>query len=139
MASDSKLAILRRVPLFEHLGHRELERIGQLAEEVQVGLDKHLTEQGHMGDEFFVVASGHLTVLDNGKPIRQLHPGDFFGEIALLQGHIRTATVRADGIAELLVIGHREFLALMDEFPTVREAVATAAAERSRPPEADAS
>jgi CRP-like cAMP-binding protein len=138
MANDSKIAILKRVPLFEKLGNRELERIGQLAEEVQVGLDKHLTEQGHMGDEFFVVASGHLTVLEDGKPIHQLHPGDFFGEIALLEGHIRTATVRSDGIAELLVIGHREFLSLMDEFPTVREAVATTAAKRRGQPEADA-
>jgi CRP/FNR family cyclic AMP-dependent transcriptional regulator len=138
MAQDSKLAILRRVPLFERLGNRELERIGQLAEEVEVGLDQHLTEQGHLGDEFFVVASGHLTVLEDGRPVAQLHPGDYFGEIALLENHVRTATVRADGIAELLVIGHPEFLALMDEFPTVREAIAATAAERRGQPEPDA-
>ena len=138
MAQDSKLAILRRVPLFERLGNRELERIGQLAEEVEVGLDQHLTEQGHLGDEFFVVASGHLTVLEDGRPVAQLHPGDYFGEIALLENHVRTATVRADGIAELLVIGHPEFLALIDEFPTVREAIAATAAERRGQPEPDA-
>jgi CRP-like cAMP-binding protein len=137
MAQDTKTAILRRVPLFEKLGNRELERIGQLAEEVQVGLDQHLTEQGHMGDEFFVVASGHLTVLEDGKPVRQLHPGDFFGELALLEGHIRTATVRADGIAELLVIGHPEFLSLMDEFPSVRAAIEATAAERRGQSETD--
>lgn len=131
MARDEKLDHLRRVPLFSRLGGHELERLGQLADQVQVGLDDHVTEQGHLGHDFFVVVSGHLTVLDGRTPIAQLHPGDFFGEIALLEGHVRTATVRADGIAELLVIGHSEFHSLMDEFPTIREAVETAAAERS--------
>lgn len=138
MAQDSKMEVLRRVPLFAKLGHRELERIEQLAEQVQVGLDQHLTEQGRLGDEFFVVASGHLTVLEDGKPVRQLHPGDFFGELALLGEHVRTATVRADGIAELLAIGHPQFLALIDEFPTVREAIEATAAERRGGPQADA-
>ena len=138
MAQDSKIAILRRVPLFERLGNRELERIAQLAEQVQVGLDQHLTEQGHMGDEFFVVTSGHLTVLEDGRPVRQLHPGDYFGEIALLEDHVRTATVRADGIAELLVLGHPEFLTLTEEFPAIREAISSTAAERRGEPEADA-
>lgn len=139
MAQDTKIDVLRRVPLFAKLGNRELERIAQLAEQIQVGLDQHLTEQGRLGDEFFVVAAGHLTVLEDGKPVRQLHPGDFFGEIALLEGHVRTATVRADGIAELLAIGHPQFLSLMDEFPTVREAIEATAAERRGVPEADAS
>jgi CRP-like cAMP-binding protein len=130
MAQDEKLERLRRVPLFARLGHRELERLGQLMDQIQVGLDERLTEQGRLGEEFFVVLSGHLTVLDGNRQIAQLHPGDFFGEIALLEDHVRTATVRADGIAELLVIGHREFLALMDEFPAIREAVEAAAAER---------
>lgn len=137
MSRDEKLDHLRRVPLFSRLGSREIERLGQLADQVQVGLDQHVTEQGHLGQEFFVVLSGHLTVLEGTRPVAQLHPGDFFGELALLEGHVRTATVRADGIAELLVIGHSEFLALMDEFPTIRTAVEAAAAERRPTPEAD--
>jgi CRP-like cAMP-binding protein len=71
-------------------------------------------------------------VLDGRTPIAQLHPGDFFGEIALVESVPRTATVRAEGIARLLVIGHREFHALMDEFPAVRAAVLDALAERLR-------
>jgi CRP-like cAMP-binding protein len=130
MARDTKIALLRQVPLFAHLGNRELERLGQLADHIQVGLDEHLTEQGHLGQEFFVVLAGHLTVLEDRRPVAQLHPGDFFGEIALLEGHVRTATVRADGIAELMVFGHAEFLSLMDEFPTIRAAVEAAADQR---------
>lgn len=132
MARDEKLDHLKKVPLFSRMGRRELERLGQLADEVEVGLDDVLAEQGTIGHEFFVVLDGRLTVLDGRRPINQLGPGDFFGEIALLDGHRRTATVRADGITRLLVIGHREFHALMDEFPSVRTAVLEALAERLR-------
>ncbi len=132
MARDEKIQRLKQVPLFARMGSRELERLAALADEVEVGLDQHLTEQGELAHEFFVVLDGRLTVLDGRRPINQLGPGDFFGEIALLDGHRRTATVRADGISRLLVIGHREFHALMDEFPSVRAAVLAALAERIR-------
>jgi CRP-like cAMP-binding protein len=132
MAQDEKLEHLRRVPLFARMGNRELERLGQLSDEVEVGLDSRLTEQGETGHEFFVVLEGRLMVLDGHRPIATLGPGDFFGEIALVESVPRTATVRAEGLARLLVIGHREFHALMDEFPEVRSAVMDALAERVR-------
>jgi CRP-like cAMP-binding protein len=114
------------------MNRRQLERLGQLADEVEVGLDKVLAEQGRIGHEFFLVLDGHVTVLDGNRPIAKLDPGDFFGEIALLDGRPRTATVRADGICRLLVLGHSEFHALMDEFPEVREVVLAAVADRLR-------
>lgn len=132
MARDEKIEHLRRVPLFARLGRRELERLGQLADEVEVGLDKVLAEKGRVGHEFFIVLDGRVTVMDNRRPIAHLGPGDFFGEIALLDARPRTATVRADGITRLLVVGHREFHALMDEFPQVRTAVLEALADRLR-------
>ena len=132
MARDEKLDHLKTVPLFARLGRHELERLGQLADEVEVGLDRVLAQQGETGHEFFFVLDGRLMVLDGQRPIATMGPGDFFGEIALLDGRQRTATVRAEGITRLLVIGHREFHALMDEFPTVRTAVLEAVAERLR-------
>jgi CRP-like cAMP-binding protein len=137
MARDEKLDLLSRVPLFARMGRKELERLGQLADEVEVGLDRVLAEQGEIGHEFFIVLDGRLMVLDGNRPIATLGPGDFFGEIALLDGRPRTATVRAEGITRLLVVGHREFHALMDEFPSVRTAVLEAVAERLRRVEAD--
>jgi len=132
VAHDEKLDHLKRVPLFSRMGSRELQRLGQLADEVEVGMDKVLTEQGRVGHEFFIILDGRLTVLEGDRPIRQLGPGDFFGEIALLDGRPRTATVRADGLTRLLVVGHREFHALMDEFASVRIAVFEALGERLR-------
>jgi len=132
VARDEKLEHLKRVPLFSRLSQRQLERLGQLTDEIEVGLDEVLAEQGRVGHEFFVVLDGHVSVLDGRNQIAQLHRGDFFGEIALLDGRPRTATVRADGITRLLVVGHREFNALMDEFPGVRQAVLAELAERLR-------
>jgi CRP/FNR family cyclic AMP-dependent transcriptional regulator len=137
MARDEKLDLLSRVPLFARMGKHELERLGQLTDEVDVGLDRVLAEQGEIGHEFFIVLDGRLMVLDGKTPIATLGPGDFFGEIALLDGRPRTATVRAEGITRLLVVAHREFHALMDEFPSVRTAVLEAVAERLRRAEAD--
>lgn len=132
MARDEKLDLLATVPLFARLGRKELGRLGQLADEVEVGLDRVLTEQGETGHEFFIVLDGRLMVLEGRTPIATLGPGDFFGEIALLDGRPRTATVRSEGITRLLVVGHREFHALMDEFPSVRTAVLEAVADRLR-------
>ena len=132
MARDEKLEHLRKVPLFARMNQRQLERLGQLADEIEVGLDEVLAEQGTVGHEFFIVLDGHLMVLDGRTPVAQLHPGDFFGEIALLDGRPRTATVRAEGITRLLVVGHREFHALMDEFPELRTTVLAELAARLR-------
>lgn len=132
MARDEKLEHLKKVPLFARMSQRQLERLGQLADEIEVGLDEVLAEQGRVGHEFFIVLDGHLMVLDGRRPIAQLHRGDFFGEIALLDGRPRTATVRAEGITRLLVVGHREFHALMDEFPELRKTVLEELAARLR-------
>lgn len=132
MARDEKLEHLKAVPLFQRLGQRELERLGQLTDEVEVGLGDILARQGATGHEFFIVMDGHVTVLEGDKPKAHLGQGDFFGEIALLEERPRTATVRADGITRLLVLAHREFHALMDEFPEIRRAVLAALADRVR-------
>lgn len=132
MARDEKLEHLKAVPLFASLGRRELERLGQLTDEIEVGLDEVLARQGETGQEFFIVLDGHVAVLDGKEPIVHLGPGNFFGEIALVDGRPRTATVRAEGLTRLLVLGHREFHALMDEFPETRRAVMIALADRVR-------
>jgi CRP/FNR family transcriptional regulator, cyclic AMP receptor protein len=132
MAQDEKLEHLKRVPLFAKFGTHELERLGQLADEVEVGLDTVLAKQGATGHEFFIVLEGRVMVLDGNTPVATLGPGEFFGEIALIESVPRIASVRAEGIVRLLVLGHREFHALMDEFPSVRTAVLDAVAERLR-------
>jgi putative iron-dependent peroxidase len=132
MATDERHALLRRVPLFRGLGRREIERLGELADEIDVPDGQILTRQGESGHEFFVVLSGHVMVTRDEQQMARLGPGDFLGEIALIDGRPRTATATASGPARLLVLNHREFDSLLDEFPTISRQVVRALVDRIR-------
>ncbi len=132
MAMSERLELLRSVPLFTGLGRREIERVGELADEIDVPDGQVLTRQGEPGHEFFVVLSGHVAVARDGQRLARLGPGQFLGEIALIDGRPRTATATADGPARLLVLSHREFDSLLDEFPTITRQVVRALVERIR-------
>jgi CRP-like cAMP-binding protein len=137
MARDEKLDLLRRIPLFTDFGRRDLERLSQLADEVEVPGERRLMAQGDRGTEMFVIASGRVRVERDGERINTLGPGDFFGEIALLDGGPRTATVTADEPTRLLVLTHREFHTMMEEFPEIAAEVLNALAHRIRRLEPD--
>ena len=72
MARDEKLEHLKRVPLFAHMRGCELGRLGHPADEIEVGLDRVLAQQGERGHEFFFVLDGRLMVLDGRRPIATL-------------------------------------------------------------------
>jgi CRP-like cAMP-binding protein len=120
---DEKLALLANVPLLAGLGQKDLEEVGQLADEVDVQAGKVLTSEGHMGEEFFVILDGTVAISRGGAAIRDLGPGSFFGELALIGNIPRTATATAATPAKLLVVGHREFTALMADQPAVRDRI----------------
>jgi CRP-like cAMP-binding protein len=137
VARDEKLDLLRRIPLFSSFDKRRLERLGMLADEVDVPADKQLMRQGEIGSDMMVIVSGRVSVERDGQRLNTLGAGDFFGEIALLDGGPRTATVTTEEPSRLLVLTHREFHALMDEFPEVAGQVLTALADRIRRLEPD--
>jgi CRP-like cAMP-binding protein len=72
--------------------------------------------QGDPGDGYYVIESGRVAVVEDGRDIRELGPGDSFGEIALLRSVPRTATVRALGDAEFVVISGPRFIAAVSGF-----------------------
>jgi CRP-like cAMP-binding protein len=137
VARDEKLDLLHRIPLFSSFDHRRLERLGMLADEVDVPAGKVLMRQGETGTDMMVVASGSVSVERDGNRLNTLGPGDFFGEIALVDGGARTATVTAEEPTRLLVITHRDFHSMMDEFPEVADQVMNALANRVRRLEPD--
>lgn len=130
--ADEKLEQLRRVPLFEGLAKRDLEELATLADEIDVMDGRVLTREGERGHEFFIVLDGSVEVDVQGTTVATLGKGDFLGEIALVDGKPRSATTRAVGPTRLLVVGHREFHRLMDDFPSVKTCVLQALAERVR-------
>lgn len=132
MSADPKLELLHSIPLFERLGKPELQRLGQLTDETEAPSGRVLMREGEFGAEMFVIVSGRVAIDRDGERLAELGPGELFGEMAILSEGRRTATATALEPARLLVVAHREFHALMDEMPSVREAVLACVADRIR-------
>jgi len=93
--AGASIDMLKRVPLFSGLDNRELEQIAGSMRERQVAAGDVVLEQGSGGAGFFVVDEGEADVTVDGNHVAKIGPGDYFGEIALLTGSDRTATVTA--------------------------------------------
>lgn len=117
------LALLARVPLFAALPHDLLTRLAQAAETVTVGGGQFLFRQGEQGEDLYVVRSGRLEVLVDDEIVHVHGRGEFFGELALLSGGVRTAAVRARRNSELLVLHRREFDRLLATQPAFAQAL----------------
>ena len=125
---DQKLTMLSKVPLFADLGARDLAEVARLADEVDVRAGKVLAKEGAAAHEFFIILEGTVAITKGSKHVRDLGPGEFFGELAMIGRVPRTATATASTPARLLVVGHREFTTLLAEEPGIREKVLRAVA-----------
>lgn len=130
LQKDAKIELLRNVPLFEDCSRSELEQIATLADEVDLLDGTELTQEGATGKEFVVLVEGEADIMRDGNLIAGLGPGGFVGEIALVTGLPRTATVRTRGPARVLVIGAPAFRTLMREVPAIQTHVLMAVAMR---------
>ena len=88
--------LLKRVPIFHGLDRRELERIASSMKQRTFHAGDTVTAEGQGGVGFFVIESGEARVTIGGKDRRRLGPGDYFGEVALLNESARTATITAE-------------------------------------------
>lgn len=130
--ADEKRALLKSVPLFATCDNRELERLGMLVDEVSLPAGRVLFNQGDSASELFIVVEGTVRVDRNGTTIATRGPGELFGEMALVSEGTRMATATCESDCRFLVLAHREFHSLMDEFPTMRMRVLETLAERVR-------
>jgi CRP/FNR family cyclic AMP-dependent transcriptional regulator len=137
-SKSGKVELLRNVPLFAGLSQRQLEQIARLADEIEVPAGERLATAGETGHELFVIIAGEATVkLPNGRSAR-LKAGEFFGEMSLIDGGPRSATADAVTPAKLLVVGSREFWALLHEAPPLTGKILRALSQRLRNAEAAA-
>lgn len=125
-------AHLRQVPLFRGMTDPAIDAVAGLAREERYQPGTRLTVEGEPGDAFFVIIDGTAAVTRGRRAVRDLGPGDFVGEISLVDGRPRTATVTAQEPLGALVIRRPEFLALMERFPSVRLGILMAMTERIR-------
>ena len=117
---NAKIELLKRVPLFAGCSKKELAKIALLADELDLPTAREITRQGASGREFLVIVEGSADVVRNGRVVNKLGPGDFFGEIALVTGQVRTAAVRTRGPARVLVVEARAFRSLMSDVPQIQ-------------------
>src|SRR6476659_9528592 len=94
--ADGAVDLLKRVPLFSDLDRKELERIAASMKERTFSAGETVTAEGLTGVGFFLIESGNAKVTIGGEERRRLGPGDYFGEVALLNESARTATITAD-------------------------------------------
>lgn len=129
--SKDKKDLLQEVPLFRACSPKELDYLARLTDEVKVSAGKVLAEKGKPGHEFFLVLDGAATVQLADSDVK-IGPGDFFGEMALLDNEPRMATVVADTDMNLLVIGSREFSSALAEVPSIARSILRTLAQRLR-------
>ena len=120
---------ISNVPLFSGLSDRELRSLAQRAEQVSVPKGTALVTVGATGVEFFVLLSGGAKVTRQGRTLRKLGPGDSFGELALIAGTPRRATVTTTDPSDVMVLVRRDFIALLDDFPRMTRKMLTSLAE----------
>lgn len=132
MAKTSATDQLAKVPLFSACSKKELAKIAKAGDQIKLPDGKVLTEQDETSREAFVVLEGTVTVRRNNRKVADLGPGSVVGELGLLDRGPRTATVVADGPVEVLVLGPREFSALLDDVPTISHKVMKALAAKVR-------
>ena len=123
-------AVLATIPLFAGQTRKDRQLAAQLSTNVTMPAGAVLTREGAQGAEFFVLLDGEVDVVQGGEVIATRGPGSPLGEMALLEGGLRTATLVAKTPVSTLVSGRREFNSLLDAVPHVSERLHAITAER---------
>jgi CRP/FNR family transcriptional regulator, cyclic AMP receptor protein len=121
---------LKSIPLFAELSDHERVQVARWADELDVEAGKHLVDEGRFAHEFFVIEEGTAEVRHGDQKLTELGPGDFFGEIALVERDRRTASVIATTPMRTIVMFGRDFRQMESEMPSVAARIRQAIEER---------
>lgn len=129
---------LKEIWLFSSCSGAELRKIRASLDAVSVPAGKILVEEGHIGQEFFIIVDGKAKVTRNGKKVASLGPGGHFGEMALLDRRPRSASIISETDMDVLVMSQRQFNGLLESVPTIARKMLSALATRLRDADAKA-
>lgn len=129
---------LSRIPLFLGCSTQDLQHLARATDEVRLAEDTVMTRQGEIGREAFIILDGSAEVLRDGDRIAELGPGDVVGELSLLDGGPRSATVVTTGETDVLVLTRPAFNAVLEEIPTLAHRLLVTLARRLRAAEGPA-
>ena len=130
-SQDTKVAALGRCPLFEGLSKKDLRQLARITDDLEVKAGKVLCREGDSASEFFVIVDGEVEVTKGGARLAAMGQGDFFGEIALVEHTMRTATVTATTPLRFFVLTSRGFWSLLDLNPEVERKILRSLAKRA--------
>lgn len=130
ISQSTKIAALKASPLFEGLSRAQLAQLTRLTDDLDVPAGTVLCEERKRGREFFVIIVGDATVTRDGKTLATITAGDFFGEIALLERVVRTATVTAATPLSFFVVSDQAFKSVLDTDPNIERKVLRAVVRR---------
>ena len=122
--------VLSALPIFTGLDERSLQAVAILAHELSAPAGQVLIREGDPATSFYVILDGTVHVERDGRMVRSLAEGSFVGEIGVVEGGLRTATVTCATDCRMLELGTFEFGRVMDTFPSVRSRVEAAVARR---------
>ncbi len=108
---------IRSVPLFSEFGDKDLQRVATIAKEVEFPAGKQIARQGESGVGFHMIVEGEASVSVDGATHASLGPGSYFGEMSLLDGGPRSATVAAASDLRTISLTSWDFNALLDQYP----------------------
>lgn len=132
ITSDHRVEVLANAPLFRGFSHRDLKKVAKQAEEIHVHAGDHLCEEGEHGEWAFILVDVGAKVKVNGQLVGTLAPGEICGELSLLDGGPRAATVTVDGDGSVLIVPRSAFLALLHDVPELVTVVLASFGERLR-------
>ena len=132
MSTKEVVTRLSQVPMFNGCSQRDLQTIARVVKDIDHSAGTVIAREGEPGIGLFVIADGTAEVTIGGAKKASLGPGEFFGEIALLDGGPRTATVTATSDVKLLGLTEWVFRGLMQEHPTIAVKTLQAMAGRLR-------
>src|SRR5262245_55369222 len=129
---DARIRHLQRVPLFSGFTEDELRRVAELSRIAEAAAGTVVTQIGEPGDSFFIIIDGTVAVRTPVGAASQLQPGDFFGEMSLVGGEPRSATIVATTDLRLLIVDRSHFWRLLDETPDLVRRMLTILSRRVR-------
>jgi CRP/FNR family transcriptional regulator, cyclic AMP receptor protein len=132
LRQDDKIDRLEEVSLFQGCSRRQLRHIARIAETFDAPPGMSLARRGEPGNQFFLILDGTARVEVSPEKQNQLRPGDYFGEMSLLDGEPRSATVIAETAMRVLVISRRNFNTLLGEVPGLIQNILVTLSKRVR-------
>lgn len=132
LTRDDTSRLLARTRLFSGVDADDLQRIVARVSELDVPADRVIARQGEIGTGFFIVVSGGVRVVRDGETVAELGPGDFFGELSVLDGQPRVAQVISSVPTVCLALASWDFEAIVREQPNVAMAILRELAGRLR-------